>query len=77
MVPEYGRCPGEIYGMTVAGSVLPSLYQSQSECGEIHGCVRDACPLEKRWHKQSPRQEERPGNLWAFVVAALMGPRKP
>jgi len=77
MGPEYGRCPGEIYGMTVAGSVLPSLYQSRSECEEIHGCRRDACPLEKRWRKGPARSKEHPGNLWAFVVAALMGPRKP
>ncbi len=75
---EYGICPGEIYGMAVAGDVLPSIYQSQAECGELHGCWQGACPLEKRWPKGPARSSERrAGNLWGFVVTALLGPRKP
>lgn len=75
MGPKDGQCPGEIYGMTVAGDVLPGLYESQAECSALHGCRHQDCPLQNRWRKRG-----RPGsrtNLWGFVVTALMGPRKP
>ena len=78
MGPENRKCPSEIYGMAVAGDVLPSIYQSQAECGELLGCQRDGCPLDKRWPTDpAPSASGSTGNLWPFVVTALMGPRRP